>query len=91
MNSLSILPFSAYHTGRYDNAMKSFDVFTESYADKSKMVPEWKKYYKLEAVEVSRNALKEAADDPAKNPAVFNAMGAVGEPVQYAKSDGNVT
>lgn len=60
--------------GDYANAARSFENFSQNYVESSQMVPKWKKYYDLKAVEKLGHALD--AGDPA---AISEAMDKVGE------------
>ena len=60
--------------GDMENAVRSFDAFSQEYDDSSLMVPEWRGYYKPNDVKKMGDAL-----DAGNIPGVFAAMEEVGE------------
>jgi len=59
--------------GDMANAKKSFSAFSQNYKNSAGMVPEWKRYYNMDAVEKIGSSL-----DAGNIPAVFEAVGEVG-------------
>ena len=65
--------------GDMENASRYFRTFSQQYEDSSRMVPEWRSYYKPKAVRDLGEALDAASLDPSKIPGVFGAIEEVGK------------